>query len=144
MEDTEITMDTNTEDILLELRTLNQNFTEFFDYIKERDSLSDEEKESVIQADKEKDSRFQEYLKSEEKYKETLLTHTEKLSNIDSYIRSLQESEKNPSEFDTSVQGYLSNMEFNSSYQVILNFIIIGMLGLILGMFLIKSILRKL
>lgn len=158
MNETEMQMDMLSQ-ILQELQTLNVNFDSYVSYTKEQDSLSVEEKLQEKEQSAAEKAEEMEKMEAEKAQKEaeeanaetTLNPYDEKLSSIETILVrvddslqkiSVKESTDYAKNWET-LQESQDNIEYNTSYFVLLGFVIIACIAVLIGFKLGGKFLRK-
>lgn len=115
------------KEILEELKNLNEVTAEFTDYIEERNKEQDE-----TQA-KEKETADSEKEETADSYTSLLSALTDLSSKFDTYTKQNEE-----------ILSYMENIEFNTSYGLAFDAVLVGFLSLVAGIFFGRIAFRKL
>lgn len=115
------------KEILSELKRLNEGTTEFKGYIEERNKEQDE-----TQA-KEKEAADSEKEETTDSYTSLLSALTDLSSKFDTYTKQNEE-----------ILTYMENIEFNTSYGLAFDAVLVGFLSLVAGIFFGRIAFRKL
>ena len=131
--------------ILEELKTLNENVAEYKEYVYERNENADKEakakaeEEAKVKADAEKAEAEQEQAKQES---EDITTDTlTELAGIHSTLSDFSNTYK---QSYTETASINDNLEYNSNMQFVVSAVGVGLLALLLGFILARTVFRKL
>ena len=131
--------------ILQELKILNENVSEYKEYVYERNENADKEakvkaeEEAKVKADAEKAEAEQEQAKQES---EDITTDTlAELAGIHSTLSDFSNTYK---QAYTETASINDNLEYNSNMQFVVSSIGVGLLALLLGFIFARTVFRKL
>lgn len=130
------------QSILQELQTLNQNFSDYRVYIEDRNTLADEKAVQKEQALAEKEAEQAEKLKQEEQEQQEQVSA--QATETDSYIEKLTLISNTLTDFETKTTTHSENIEYNTSYIVTTQCIVVGLIALTAGFFFARVVFRKL
>lgn len=141
MEDTELL-----QQILTELKTMNENFSSYYTYVSDRDISLAQEREQEKELER---LTQEEQAQSEETT--AVNPYDEQLSNIQTVLSSVDESLKTVSNTETidytekiqAMQTTQENIEYNTNYAVLLGFVVIAVLGVLAGFIFARNFFRK-
>lgn len=123
------------QQMLEQMKQLNQNFAEFKEYIEERDKKSDEEQA------KQEQQQSEQQIKDSTLQQESVDTYLAKLTDIHT---ALTDFEKGYEDTSTTLQGSVENIEYNTNFDFVFSAVTVGILALLVGILIGRIFFRKL
>ena len=126
------------QQMLEQMKQLNENFTEFTQYIEERDKKADAKEQ---QQEAEKKALSEQQQKDTSLQQESVDSYLAKLTDIHT---ALTDFEKDYQTTSTATRGSVENIEYNTNFDFIFSAVTVGLLALVIGVLIGRTFFRKL
>ena len=126
------------QQMLEQMKQLNENFTEFTQYIEERDKKADAKEQ---QQEKEQKALSEQQQKDTSLQQESVDSYLSKLTDIHA---TLTDFEKDYQTTSVATRGSVENIEYNTNFDFIFSAVTVGLLALVIGVLIGRTFFRKL